>query len=491
MHRQYLCIDLKSFYASVECVERGLDPMTTDLVVADPERSEKTICLAVSPSLKARGVSGRARVFEIPKSFEYIMAPPRMAKYIQYSADIYGIYLRYFSKDDIHVYSIDEAFMDVTGYLPLYGCTARELGERIRQEILDEVGIPATCGIGPNLYLAKLALDITAKHSPDFFGELDADSFRAELWDHQPLTDFWRIGRGTERRLQKLGIYTMGQLALYPHPERLYDEFGIDAEILIDHAWGYEPVTIADIKTYEPKSHSMTNVQVLGHAYSFDDALLVVKEMAEASALELVNQRRTAESVTLGVRYESEADALSDSRAQADANASMQASFPMHAQALASGSMASEVSQLAASGRNPTGDAHGEDPAETRRGPYDPADRRNYAPHASGTARFQAATNSRNVILRAIVELFERTVDRTRGVRKIMLNFNGVASEEHGQLSLFENAEESAEERTRQEAILDVKRKFGSNALLKGIDLMPQATQRDRNRQIGGHRSGE
>ena len=236
MQRQYLCIDLKSFYASVECIERGLDPMTTDLVVADPERTEKTICLAVSPSLKARGVSGRARVFEIPDSFDYIMAPPRMAKYVEYSANIYGIYLRYFSKDDIHVYSIDEAFMDVTGYLPLYGCTARELGERIRAEVLSEVGIPATCGIGPNLYLAKLALDITAKHSPNFFGELDAISFREQLWNHEPITDFWRIGRGTARRLDRLGIRTMGQLALYPHPERLYDEFGIDAEILIDHA---------------------------------------------------------------------------------------------------------------------------------------------------------------------------------------------------------------------------------------------------------------
>jgi len=434
VQRQYLCIDLKSFYASVECVERGLDPMTTDLVVADPARTSKTICLAVSPSLKARGVSGRARVFEIPESFDYIMAPPRMAKYVEYSAEIYGIYLRHFSKEDIHVYSIDEAFMDVTGYLPLYGCTARELGERIRQEVYDEVGIPATCGIGPNLYLAKLALDITAKHSPDFFGELDADSFREQLWDHLPLTDFWRIGRGTERRLHKLGITTMADLALYPHPERLYDEFGIDAEILIDHAWGYEPVTIADIKAYEPKSRSVTNAQVLGRDYPYDDALLVAKEMADASALDLVAQRCTADSVTLSVRYS-----------------------------------------------KTTGNS----------GHYDPADRRNYTPHANGTARFPVPTNSREAIVEAVSNLFTEIVDRTQAVHNIMLNFNGVTPEGHDQLSLFSDAEAETGERARQEAILDIKQKFGKNALLKGIDLLPQATQRERNRQLGGHKSGE
>ena len=436
MDRQYLCIDLKSFYASVECVERGLDPMTASLVVADPERTSKTICLAVSPALKARGVSGRARVFEIPETFDYIMAVPRMATYVEYSSHIYGIYLRYFSKDDIHVYSIDEAFMDVTGYLPLYGCTAHELGNRIRQEVLDEVGIPATCGIGPNLYLAKLALDITAKHSPDFFGELDAESFKEQLWDHEPLTDFWRIGPGTARRLAALGIHTMGQLAVYPDMERLYSEFGIDAEILIDHAWGYEPVTIADIKAYEPKSRSITNAQVLGCPYGFDDALIVAKEMADASALDLVAQRSVAGSVTLSARY--------------------------------------------------TRDA-----SERPAGAYDPADRRNYTPDAGGTFRFPFPTNSRDAIVEAVVGLFEGSVDRTRTVHNLMLNFNGVEPEGEGQLSLFDEPKATAEERSRQEAILDVKRKFGKNALLKGIDLMPQATQRDRNRQLGGHKSGE
>ena len=444
--KQYLCIDLKSFYASVECVERGLDPMTTDLVVADPERTEKTICLAVSPSLKARGVSGRARVFEIPKSFTYIMAPPRMSKYIEYSANIYAIYLRYFSKDDIHVYSIDEAFMDVTGYLGLYGMTARQLGERIRQEIMDEIGIPATCGIGPNLYLAKLALDITAKHSPDFFGELDEETYRATLWDHTPLTDFWRVGRGTQRRLNELGIHTMGELALYPDYERLYDAFGIDAEILIDHAWGFEPVTIPDIKAYEPQSHCITNTQVLGDPYGFADALLVIKEMADASCLDMVAKRMVADSVTLSVRYQKEG-----------------------------------------SGGGTVGS---DDPVQAR-----------YKVDARGTVRFPKPTNSRDIIMPRIVALFEDVMDRDRHARGLMLNFNNVLpeqweQEEMGQLSLFEEElaaqrEDAAEERSRQEAILAVKRKFGKNALLKGIDLMPQATQRDRNRLIGGHKGGE
>ena len=467
MNRQYLCIDLKSFYASVECVERGLDPMTTNLVVADPERTEKTICLAVSPSLKARGVSGRARVFEIPESFDYIMAPPRMSKYIEYSAAIYAIYLRYLSADDIHVYSIDEAFMDVTGYLALYGCTARELGERMRADVLNEVGIPATCGIGPNLYLAKVALDITAKHSPNFFGELDADSFKAQLWDHEPLTDFWRIGKGTERRLHELGIRTMGQLALYPRPEKLYDVFGIDAEILIDHAWGYEPVTIADIKAYEPKSRSAVNAQVLGCPYAFDDALIVVREMADASALDLVERHCVADSATLSVRYGKQA---AQEARDLDATGSASA-----------GGMVEPVGRVNAAspqlGENPRS-SHGDVRAM-------------YRSDARGTVRFPVPTNSRDAIVQAVVSLFESIVDRERKVHYLMLGFNGVEPEGHGQLSLFDDGETAEEERSRQEAILDVKRRFGKNALLKGVDLMPQATQRDRNRQIGGHKSGE
>ena len=246
---RYICIDLKSFYASVECVERGLDPMTTNLVVADPERSDKTICLAVSPSMKKLGVKNRCRVFEIPDGIDYIMAQPRMQKYIDYAAEIYGIYLKWFSKDDIHVYSIDEAFIDVTHYLHVYGCTPRELAVKIMNEISSKIGVRATCGIGTNLYLTKIALDITAKHAEDFIGELDEEKYRETLWDHRPLTDFWRIGEGTARRLEKIGVHTMGELAAAAGRDEnlLYKMFGVDAELLIDHAWGREPVTMADI----------------------------------------------------------------------------------------------------------------------------------------------------------------------------------------------------------------------------------------------------
>ena len=299
--RSYLCIDLKSFYASCECVERGLDPLTTDLVVADPERSDKTICLAVSPSLKAKGVRNRCRVFQIPQGMEYIMAPPRMALYIRYSARIYQTMLRFVSEDDIHVYSIDEAFLDVTGYLGFQKCSARQLGERIRQAILQDTGIPATCGLGSNLYLAKVALDITAKHSPDFFGVLDEQSYQATMWDHRPITDFWRVGPGTARRLKKLGLETMGQVALYANPERLYKELGIDAEILIDHAWGKEPVTIADIKAYRRRSHSLTNGQVLPCGYTPAEARIIVTEMLDQSCLDLVAKGLVASSMSLAV----------------------------------------------------------------------------------------------------------------------------------------------------------------------------------------------
>ncbi|MBQ2503308.1 MAG: DNA repair protein, partial [Lachnospiraceae bacterium] len=260
--RTYLCIDLKSFYASVECAERGLDPMTTRLVVADPTRTDKTICLAISPAMKALGIHNRCRVFEIPKGIDYIMAPPRMQKYLDYSAEIYGIYLKYISKQDIYVYSVDEAFMDVTEYLKLYGMTAKELGQRIMQDIYDTVHVRATCGIGSNLYLTKIALDITAKHAADFIGELDEESYCKTLWDHKPLTDFWRIGGGIARRLAPYGIYTMGDIARADE-DLLYRLFGIDAELLIDHAWGREPVTIADIKNYHTRTKSITSGQVL------------------------------------------------------------------------------------------------------------------------------------------------------------------------------------------------------------------------------------
>lgn len=276
----YLVIDLKSFYASVECVERGLDPMTTNLVVADPERTDKTICLAVSPSMKALGVRNRCRVFEIPPDVDYIMAEPRMQKYIDYAADIYAIYLRYIAPKDIHVYSIDEAFLDITPYLERYHRTPREMALFLMGRISEEIGVRSTAGIGTNLYLAKIALDITAKHSPEFIGELTEESYREELWDHRPLTDFWRIGRGISDKLASRGIFTMRQLAMADE-DMLYRLFGIDAELLIDHAWGRESTTIEDIKAYKPKVNSLSQGQVLMRNYDKDETRIIVREMME------------------------------------------------------------------------------------------------------------------------------------------------------------------------------------------------------------------
>lgn len=298
----YLCIDLKSFYASVECVERGWDPLTARLVVADPERSEKTICLAVSPALKQMGVPNRCRVFQIPKEIPYKMAPPRMQLYIDYAAEIYGVYLKYIAKEDIQVYSIDEAFLDVTDYLHLYQMTAMELGRKIMQDILDTTKIPAACGVGTNLYLAKVALDILAKHETDRIAYLDEARYREKLWKHKPLTDFWRVGRGTVERLSNMGICTMEEIA-HARESLLYKSFGIDAELLIDHAWGREPVTIADIKAYRPKNTSLSSGQVLPRDYSYEEGILVVKEMADLLCLDLVDQGLVTSHISLVIGY--------------------------------------------------------------------------------------------------------------------------------------------------------------------------------------------
>ncbi len=298
----YLCIDLKSFYASVECVERGWDPLTSRLVVADPERSEKTICLAVSPALKQMGVPNRCRVFQIPKEIPYKMAPPRMQLYIDYAAEIYGVYLKYIAKEDIQVYSIDEAFLDVTDYLHLYQMTAVELGRKIMQDILDTTGIPAACGVGTNLYLAKVALDIMAKHETDRIAYLDEVRYREKLWKHKPLTDFWRVGRGTVERLSNMGICTMEEIA-HARESLLYKAFGIDAELLIDHAWGREPVTIADIKAYRPKNTSFSSGQVLPRDYEYEEGVLVVKEMADLLCLDLVDQGLVTSHISLVIGY--------------------------------------------------------------------------------------------------------------------------------------------------------------------------------------------
>lgn len=416
--RQYLCIDLKSFYASVECVERSLDPMKTNLVVADPERCETTICLAVSPSLKKLGVKNRCRVYEIPKGIEYIKAEPRMQLYIDYSAEIYGVYLKYISKDDIHVYSIDEAFLDVTDYLSLYRLSARELGERIRQDILDTVGIPAACGIGTNLYLAKIALDITAKHSPIFLGELNEKSYCESLWDHRPLTDFWRIGRGTAQRLESRGLFTMRDIAHCPE-HILYELLGVDAEILIDHAWGREPTTIADIKAYKSQSHSLGSGQVLSRNYGYEEGIIIVREMADQLCLELFDAGLVTHSVTLALSY-------SDKE----------------------------------------------------------------KPMARGTERLLIPTSSAEQIINAAVCVYNRIMDKTAFIRKVNLTLNQVMEEPMLQLDLFSDRERLSRERRQMQAVSSIKKRFGKNAILRGTDLKSGATARERNHQIGGHKSG-
>lgn len=302
MSRTYLCIDLKSYYASVECVERGLDPMTTRLVVADPTRTEATICLAVSPEMKRLGVKNRCRIYEIPPDLEYITAPPRMRLYIEYATRIYKIYMKYVAKEDIHVYSIDEAFLDVTEYMSLRSQTPREFAKMIMADILENTGITSTCGIGTNLYLAKIALDIIAKKAPDFIGELNEEGYQRQLWKHRPLTDFWRIGPGISARLARMGILDMGEIA-HADEKSLYNAFGIDAELLIDHAWGREPTTIQDIKSYTPRTTSLSSGQVLPRGYAYEEGRIVVREMAEALSLDMFDKGLATNSITLWLSY--------------------------------------------------------------------------------------------------------------------------------------------------------------------------------------------
>ena len=298
----YCCIDLKSFYASVECIERGLDPFSVNLVVADPTRGGGAITLAATPAIKKLGVPSRGRIFEIDKNIQYIIAPPRMKLYMEYSAKVYSIFLQFIAKEDIHVYSIDEAFLDVTPYLDLYQCTAKQLSRRILDEVYRKTGLTATVGIGTNLFLAKVALDITAKHTPDHMGYLDEELFKQTLWDHTPLTDFWMIGKGTERHLNMLGIYTLRDLTYFPET-LIYKEFGINAEILIDHAYGKEPVEIKHIKAYKPKANSVSNSQILFEDYSFEDAKLILKEMVDINALELTKKHLVSNQIGLYIGY--------------------------------------------------------------------------------------------------------------------------------------------------------------------------------------------
>ena len=460
-NKTYLAIDLKSFYASVECRERLLDPLTTKLVVADKSRTSKTICLAVTPALKAYGLSGRSRLFEVEakareikrqtgKELDYIVAPPRMALYIQYSTRIYNVYLRYFAPEDIHVYSIDEVFIDATSYLPFYKMTAHELAVKVIHEVLKETGITATAGIAPNLFLCKAAMDIVAKHIPaDKDGvriaEIDVSSYRKELWNHQPITDFWRVGKATARRLEKHFIHTMGDIARMSlnNPEILFDEFGIDAEILIDHAWGIEPVGMKDIKSYKSEAKSLGSGQVLHEPYTFEKAKIIVREMAELLALDLFKKKMVAASVTLQVGYDVESLNLKN--------------------------FDGEVVR----------DFYGRDIPK-------PA-------HVS--AWLGQETNSSKIIVEAFVGLFEKIVNPSWLVRRVNITANNTKLESEHQPGLFDDVDKKdggfnqEKEDSLQKTRLEIMRKFGKNALLKGMNLQEGATTIDRNAQIGGHKA--
>ena len=521
--RAYIAIDLKSMYASVECVARGLDPLDTNLVVADVSRTEKTICLAVTPSLKAYGIGGRARLFEVVQrlrevnyerqmkaperrltgkstsdaelkahpdwAVDYIAAPPRMAHYIEVSSKIYGIYLKYIAPEDIHVYSIDEVFMDVTAYLGSYKLTAHELAMKMIRDVLSQTGITATAGIGTNLYLCKVAMDIVAKKMPaDKDGvriaELDEMSYRQELWDYRPLTKFWRVGRGIAEKLAVYGIDTMGKLARLSlqNEDLLYRLFGVNAELLIDHAWGYEPCTMDLVKAYRPETNSFSNGQVLQEAYTFRKARVVVQEMAENMALELVAKRLVTDQLVLTVGYErlrvgeTSAKRLSTNGAQ-------------------------ESSGIRESLTNPDIRAkyHGEMTTDY----YG----RQVPKHAHGTANLHRQTSSTRLITDAVTELFDSIVNPDLLVRRLNLTVNHVVSEslvsqhqQPQQLDLFtdyealakqQEAEKAAldKERRMQEVQLAIKQRFGKNAILRGLNFEEGATAKERNNQIGGHRA--
>ncbi len=492
--RTYIAIDLKSFYASVECVERGLDPLTTNLVVADVSRTEKTICLAVSPSLKAYGIGGRARLFEVTERLrrvnsarraqaphrrftgksvsdtalkahpdleaDFIAATPRMAFYIEYSTRIYGIYLKYIAPEDIHVYSVDEVFMDVTAYLDTYRMTARELAVQIIRDVLGETGITATAGIGTNLYLCKIAMDIVAKHMPaDKDGvriaELDEQSYRRLLWGHEPLTDFWRVGRGIADRLASFGIRTMGQIARLSetHEEFFYKQFGVNAELLIDHAWGWEPCTMEYIKAYRPEETSTSSGQVLTEPYSFEKTRVVIQEMADAVALDLVGKGLVTDQIVLTIGYD--AESLKDP-----------------------------------------------DIRRKYKGPTDTDWYGKTVPrHAHGTANLGRKTNSSRLILEAAMRLFDEIMNPLLLSRRLNITANHLIPEETAaaepvQLDLFEEetdrlaeSEDLAKEHRLQETLLDIKRKYGKNSILKGVSFEDGATAKERNKQIGGHKA--
>ena len=500
--RTYIAIDLKSFYASQECIERGLDPLTTNLVVADESRTEKTICLAVSPSLKAYGVSGRARLFEAiqkvkevntlrreqapgrkfsGKSYldpelkadpslelDFIIAPPRMAHYMECSSRIYGIYLKYVAPEDIHVYSIDEVFIDATPYLKTYGLTAKSFAQKLIMEVLETTGITATAGIGTNLYLCKVAMDIVAKHIPaDEHGvriaQLDEMSYRQSLWDHRPLTDFWRIGHGYARKLEQNGLFTMGDIARcslgkdseFHNEALLYRLFGVNAELLIDHAWGWEPCTIADIKAYKPSANSISSGQVLHCPYNCEKAKLIVREMTDQLVLDLVDKGLVTDQMVLTIGYDRE--------------------------------NLEDPTRMKHYTGDVTTDHYG----------------RKIPKHAHGTTNLNRKTSSTKLITDAVMELFDRIIDPALLVRRINLTaahvipeYQVAAEQTMVQMDLFTDtsellAQEAAlkREKRRQKAVLTLQKRYGKNAIIKGMNLLEGATAMDRNQQIGGHKA--
>ena len=495
IERIYAAIDLKSFYASVECVERGLDPLTTNLVVADPNRTEKTICLAVSPSLKKFSIPGRARLFEVisrvkevnasrrtlinnqdfegasynadelianPKlELSYIVAPPRMAKYMEYSTRVYNIYLKYISSEDIHVYSIDECFLDLTNYLDLYNMSAHELVMMMVKEVLDKTGVTATAGIGTNMYLCKIAMDISAKRMPaDKDGvriaELNEQSYKETLWDYKPITDFWRVGCGIAKKLASMGIYTMGDIALCSvyNEECLYNAFGINAELLIDHAWGVEPVTIDMIRQYKPKANSISSGQVLKEPYECDKARIIVQEMADLLALDLVDKGVVTDQIVITIGYD--VLSLTDEKIRKKYKGEV------------------------------TIDHYGR-----------------YVPkHAHGTINLGKDSSSTQLIIKKTLELYDRIINPILLIRRVNICANNIKREDmakksYEQMSLFDNIyndiddnqENEEQEKNLQKAILDIKRKYGKNAILKGTNFRKGATTIERNGQVGGHKA--
>ncbi len=503
--RSYIAIDLKSFYASVECVERGLDPLTTNLVVADSSRTEKTICLAVSPSLKVYGIGGRARLFEVVQKIEqvnsqrkykaprrtftgksynapelnsnpaleidYIIAPPQMAKYMEVSTRIYQIYLKYIAPEDIHVYSIDEVFIDATAYLKTYNMTAHELAVKMIRDVLKETGVTATAGIGTNMYLSKIAMDIVAKKIPaDKDGvriaELDEMSYRRLLWNHRPLTSFWRIGHGYASKLEEKGLYTMGDIARcslggkhdYYNEDLLYKMFGINAELLIDHAWGYEPCTIADVKAYKPENNSISTGQVLQCPYNFEKGKLIVREMTDLLTLDLVDKGLVADQIVLTVGYDIE-------------------------------NLTDKFKKIHYSGQITT-DHYG----------------RQVPKSAHGSINLGKHTSSTKIITEKVMELYDRIVDPQLTVRRMyvvanhVINENNIGALQPEQLDFYTDYEALEKQKAKEEemlmreksmqkALLGIKKKYGKNSVLKGMNLEEGATTIERNGQVGGHKA--